>query len=849
MIPLIYAAKSGELLVEDVIAIKSITPSFNEATRELIVEYKFNLDNFIKLKIKLNEFDQPKSIYVIHENKYEPVTKETQEYLIKNRYAVIKIKYDEIVKLVNNTIKKEDVKNIYIRAYLFNTKDRSFRIDKFNLLGDDDPYIHMISNNTNLSFYSDYNYGVVLEKNISDEIYADEIFYDYYVFKNVELDYGKYDIAIMHPKAWSKYFLFRLNPFMKSIDLDNGNVTIGNGINYVFKDGLVDVDGNNYSTQAFLEDTYKYPERQFIYNAIRDKNLYTETTTTLTAIKTNKFYFLNIKDDLYYIGKLKTTTQIKDNLKPYIALELTNIRDQYNRTYPDMKVVAKINPDEIRYLLLNEQNTLIKDTVSFYINDKYQQITDLVANVEGENSLSASNNKYVFVISKQLLMEVLYKNKPNDFVRFIADDVAINRNLTFKSIDYNKKQITLNNLDKDIEVPFLTEADSEYLIGNKKSKIFYKDAVKNLFGIELVNAPMRITLDKIPFYDLKTFLLMIKQIEPYDYLISEIKEDIANGSFSLKLEYLDVTLYIVYNIAKDKLYYINRTAQKATLDISKLDGALVHIKSVNEDVLKKFITTASIKEYNIKTYGCAIGVDNNINIYPFMVYETLKGPYYIPYAKPYFNLKNNIANNSSYQQGNSLREKFRGIYVDNETEVDAISLENDGIHVSLNVHGNEVSFVIKKGKTPKTYLNKTLQFETYQDDKVIIEGNNIKITNSIIGPMVKYSILGFYDLAIDVDILNKMIDEQSFLVNGNIFFVKGDDEYLLNKDSKTINIKDFEIKQTKQKKVVVDYSFKAEFVKIIEAYDVNYIEEYYVEVSDDGYIFRDSIMFSNYISI
>ena len=819
MIPLIVFQEKDKLFKEDTITITKIKADMLLSSRTLKVIYSFNLDSVFSLLIHLNEFDQPKYVEIQPANCKGYIKVERDKtYQLRGSLATIEISANDIIAIANNSIKYDDIKNFKIRALMVNTdKDPDVYMDNFEAIVNA-PYYSFRVNNSVFVYTASKTRPHLTQDGKECELI--DVFGNYYIYK-VFFGDKEYRLAIKEPHHLGNVFLFRETELTHSMQMENGVLTLNDGSFYQFKNGEMFVNANANSMLNFLRNDFYEEYKKYVFNATRDKNLYTHITNATSFVKFHSATAYDYLNNELILSNVDAKVALNKKTTPEIQITINKINATIHiPVYNAFNIINSSGPynfSEFGYITLDDDFlTISEDLIVEELNDY----------------LTASNNRWFIGLNKNFIMKIIFEGIQNliPTIKYIADDVFIPNLRALYEINYKDKTISLKNIG-DIEKYDIDEAfENKALEGNIFSKIF--SDVPSFATIDFNICPNRLVLSHPEPDELDEVVLIIKKSEPREYELNDIVKDTFYLSASLKIEFDNDVFMFVYNFAKDKIYYINLRNETVSNDLAKLETFSVYGKldNYNEAIMKRMLSSGSVKEFLIKDKGFGVTVNKDLKIFPYIVYTNIDGSELFSG----YTLRDNIKTNVGYSVRNKeikdgfgrddfiVKEVIRGIYQYRDVEILKATIKDTAIELEISENGqNKIITIELTGSGEYGYFD---VFDKMYTEKT---NNGVYKFRNIIGPIYSNGLV-----AVDINLIKEYINNKSFSALGEIAYeLIETGEWVFNK-TKDLT----EIDRTK----LIDKPFQVSFIAIEtwlgnELYSEVVVENL-DELSEDGYL-------------
>ena len=772
MIPLMFIQKKENLLTKTTAAITKMEAHYRHLTRAIEVSFAMNLDDNFSLMLELNEFDEPHNIYIktLRKSAYTKVTPEQPVYTLESDREVVVVDYDTIIEIAHNHVSYEKIKAMDIKAKMLNpAKDPDVKMTEFTYSAEAE-VIHMFINNKRFTYTIDNKIMMPVLYEGLTKIEPSRILGNYYIY-SIELDGQDYELAIMHIASFKNHYLFKQTEKTHKLSIEKNTLTDKFNVTYTYKDGLIITNKGNKSLQQYFDVVYDEEYKQYLFNAMRDHNLYTEIALAYDLAKHHTFNAYNLTKDLRVMGKVIARAEFSKNTTPEFVLEIQDPLDQFFN-----KLDYKI---EFRFPIYNLVK-LVEDTNKNYrtidygyftVDDKLEPISTDIINIEEVDYVTASNSEWFFSVSKYYLRAIL-ENVPVyliPIIKNLSKGVSLSSLFSLREIDYTKKEVVLNNVFTEQIISFNDIYSNNSMIVSKDQQLLVED-LQQAFGIKFL-----ITPDKIAFNDIgpdkyDEVAMLIKMCEDDDYLLEDIEKDTMHFSRSMTLTISGKVFNIIYNLKRDYIYYLDMSNHTSSPDNTQMAQLNTFSKVVDEVELKRILEFLSLYEYIVKNYGFGVYIDNKLDVIPYVAYRNLLNDNYI---SGNMNLIVNNINIGYFNRNNQLqasygaspftyKEEFAGIYAGRGVTVEKIDLSGNGLTVTYTYDGDTTSTQITisdKGEYNFKDIfekNKSLPFDK-------------KIFDSSYGPI---SFNQF--IAIDMNVAKEYITNKNLALNNEtqIYFDK-----------------------------------------------------------------------------
>ena len=438
---------------------------------------------------------------------------------------------------------------------------------------------------------------------VRDTVVALPDFVDgHYNIFNLDGDNEGLSFVAIPPQDFETHYLFRETFSTRFLSIDNNGVLLASGFPFFYNNGAMSSFGSKVSMQKFLTAKKDTSNRQYLFNAARDRNLYTEISLLWPSVKHNSMTVYDLDEDILIKGTVdylmvsdKESGEIMHQAKMSRCVDFfgRKVEKEFTFTYRPMPILT--DP----YYDMNNASEYgkfhIKDMTT---EDMSPMITDASFMQSQERGyMTASNNSYVFSLNNHRLKEESRAMRSGSSTfKMISTGDAILPMYMFESIDFDTSTIVVTN-GTTREV--LSIADrAKYIMTIGDSCLGGNESFVNFAGIEFGISPRAVTATGINITNFSDYAMLCRMNEEPTYGISGVRIGTRNLSYSLSMEFMDTTITCIYNIDKDKIYYINFDKKESVDSID--DFSILFNKyftSVSELQLKKFLVNGTIAEY------------------------------------------------------------------------------------------------------------------------------------------------------------------------------------------------------------------------------------------------------------
>ncbi len=608
LIPLLYILPTDEVYTDSSGIIKSITPVFSHARHAIQIEFEYNLDEFFYLEIVLSEFDQPRemSLYGYYGSSKLKVTDDVDTYLLKGKKVAVSITKAVILDIANNAVSEA--------SFLLGT-EITLRVIKPQADVASRPKVTKLSAEDStivIGLYGEemvyrqggkkYDYLPILTclGTTTVPTYID----GHYNIFDLDGVYAGLSLVITPPHDFNSHYLFRQEPMLSACTIsENDDFLLGGYIPYSFTNGIIETHGRTVSSQEFLIYGPTEDYKTYIFNATRDKNLYSEITLLFPAVQHHSMTIYDLEDNILIKGVSSQDVIIDSGTDRVMhRLKLTDCRDFFGRD---------VNKEfEFIYYPAAITDSSWEDRVSaygagnFYVTDidvgdrDISPIDNKHIDIQKEGYISGSNNKYMFSVKKEKLKKLTQSTDytVGKFKRITSNDY-ISPRYSFKFIDFVENIIGIKNGSTLKKIPILTMMPS--VISRDESIISETKKLDNFAGISIVFPVHEVSTEGINITNFNDYLLLCRSVESVEYGVYGVKKGTENLRQSLIFTFDYTEIGMVYNFEKDKVYYINFSQKDVSDDVSNLPYSISkYIGNIDEEELKLFLRNGSMGTYD-----------------------------------------------------------------------------------------------------------------------------------------------------------------------------------------------------------------------------------------------------------
>jgi len=811
MIPLMFIQKKENLLKETTAAITKMSARYSHLRHAIEIDFRMNADMHFTLVVHLNQFDMPKDVYVktLIKSDYIKVDPSVPYYTIEGDREVVRLTYDDLIKIARNAVSYSDVENWDIKSKMLNPdKDPDVFMDLVEYDTDEEIFSFRV-NGKKISYFMD---GRLPSISVNDDeaIKPRAVIGNYYVF-DVELDGVLYSIALIHIEAFKNHYLFRQTRATHKIYLKNNLIIDGENNEMYFFNGMVNINNKNHSLQKYLSNQYNNEYKQYFFNALRDKNLYTEIANAFNILKHNSFMVYDLENDERLTGRVKATIEFNEKSIPELVIRLSNLKNQFNE--------QKEGVFEFRTIIYNLPNIVEKCNKNYrlidygyFLYDKtFIPIARSIVNIEEQGYVTASNNKHFLSLSlrflKSIMESTLVTTVPS--IKEIDEGIYTAAGINVLDVDFENRKVVVNNVFDEYELSFDEVKESDFFIVHDAR--LFSDSPDRAFGLKFNAMPQKVSFNPITPDKLNQVLLMIKKTESDEVTLDEIINSTNNLSYAMEVDIMNRQFLFVYNALRDKIYYIDLTNQDSSQDIEGVESMSAYISIDSIYKLKKALNKYCIREFMVRNRGFGVNVDKDLNVVPYVVYSSMRKPVFssiLGLEKPHLNVGYIVDNHwlkVMYKYATGIyKEVFRGIYETDAFKISSIEIIDSGLKISGLIEGGEKSFVVE--------IDNAGEYRCYN---VLEEQTSLPFDKGVRG-FETFGPIAFRDeFAIDMNIVAEYLKTKNLLINNEALVVRENETVYLIADTLTSLNRDINFNYDKTTTVAVENWFGKELYGII----------------------------------
>jgi len=575
--------------------IHEITPKYSNFRDAIQIEFRYNLDSFFHLEIRLSEFDQPESIKLYSNSSefYSDVTDIEDSYNLVSDEVVVVIEKDAILDIVNNLASYQTFyEDMTIDLKIIKPQqDRSTR----PLLSKFDNWIGGLSFDINSEKCSYYDGGINFQY---EPILGTSSFGEKRPYK-AEFNYFFYDIddfvpghslLLAPPKDFIQNYLFRGDFAISTLSLTDRGTVILNGKTMIeVNNGLVRENGVYTAFDDYIDLKKDEEYKTLLFNAAYDRNLYTEISLLIPSVRHNGMSIYDFEKNTIVRGSISQKVLI-DPATDIVShsIKMSNTRDFFSEDYPydfefsyDPKIVfnkTKIdslqNAAHIGSLYRVDKSTGHREQIPLHTGDIQKNRA---------KNITASNNK-IFVSLSRNRIETFTKDRmiQNGLPKLVSSSDSIHGIYSIESIDYTDEIITVSAGTKNEEYSF-SDPKINTILSSVGQSALLREYPLDIGGITLNMPAVGIDMDFINIETFNDATLLTRVAESPDYGIEKIVRDCNRFVHHIFIDFGMTQLLLIFNQRSDKIYYIEFSRKVVNTDSGNLDNVISRLITIDDE--------------------------------------------------------------------------------------------------------------------------------------------------------------------------------------------------------------------------------------------------------------------------
>jgi len=603
MIPLINILPTDSLYSQVSGVITKITPTYSAFRNAIQIEFKYDLNEYFYIEIELSELHQPRrvTLYGFYKEASIDVADDINEYPLVGEKVVVIMSKDTILDIVNNVATADSIETgmeIKLKAIIDKSKPEDRPIISEIDVGDngivftlDGVECSYTAGTIFTNFKPVFEYG-------SEEIELNAVDGNLAIY---HLPNG-YSFAAVFPDKISKHYIFRQNSTMKKMFIDADTInTMGATITY--RNSLVSKNGAFYTMQRYLFPQEGMEYRQYLFNAARDKNLYTEVSLLFPSIVHNFMSVYDMEENDMLIGEYSYFSRQSMVSGGYVSvIMMDNCKTLYGKSV-DKTFVFEFEPTKAIAIRNGTYNN-ISDIGNMFVVDGND--TDVLlfdeteAELYTEEFLYGANARYAVSININALKKSAKETSiHSDTASFVTHNDILPPGERFELVDYDESLVGIQNGSIRSELSF-DEARKKFIVVGD-SEIF-TDTPPTFFGGITMNAsPTRISTSDVNITNYNTIALLCRFVEDPTYGVEGVKRGTRNFAYTMSISFDIVDVMIVLNVDGDYLYVLDITNKYASKTLEGSSPAVkAVISSIDFGLVKRFLLNRSYKDYVVE---------------------------------------------------------------------------------------------------------------------------------------------------------------------------------------------------------------------------------------------------------
>jgi len=792
LIPLIHILPEDLLFTEASGIIKSISPSFNYTKNSILVEFEYNLDDTFALEVFLNSEDYP--ILVKLHSLYTSAEIDVSEdlnYLLATEKTVVKITLDWLEKLIYNTMNVDDFRagstfTLKIIQDKQEVSDRA-KMTSFQILSG---LISMTIDSKEVVYTSGtketHYIPSLTSNNVACELLRIEGMFYIFQLTNSQV------MVIAPHRAFDNHYLFLNNLFMRALKLEDNKLETRGKI-FSFKDGNILQGFSITSIQKFFEVQYKEEYKQYIFNACRDNNLYSEISCLAPSIKHHSMTVYDLKTSVLFLGKTSFSRKwVKNENKYYIEILLEGIshRSQKRETRQ-----FKLLIEPLRSLKIKSNSKNLGEFATFFRKEDenwiQEHLSDTTITLQSNGYITASNNNFVvsFKTSSLLFIRDYLRTNYSAYKTVSSRDFLLPME-SIREVNFIDNSIRKTNgtFDKKQNIEDFIQRGFH----QGESCFTDRDHFTDFAGLTFSLAPLVINMDSVNILNQDEIALLCRSVESVEYGLPRLKRDCHNFMYSMYLQYDFKEFFIILNVKQKIVYFINYSNKEVFKN--EIQGALSgFITDFNYNQLKEFFIEGGWNSisYASKNLFTILSVDNSAfeqevsvvwnyqgGIFEKMLLDNTKCS---PTQTPENTLRTSFENKEDI-----FREFAKGMYASREVSVNQITLADSKLTIVMDVDGTQENlsietkignFEFKKNLAKK--INSTSEIYTS------IEQINISSSQGIAHQYqwMQYAVCQTHlqiSFAFDMNIIENIIENATLFTNETFSILHDSEGYVIH---------------------------------------------------------------------
>jgi len=814
MIPLLYILPTDEVYTEASGIIKDMSVKYSNNRKSIQIEFQYNLDEFFFMDIYLTAADQPEAISLYTKTVSEKIYIDdlTDNYTLQGDSVAISMTKDMIISIVENTVTYDSFKNgTEIKLRIIQESRVPSERPAMSSFSRTPGGIRMTIEGEQLTYIdgdktTSYRPYVLIGGKV---IYPRSVDGHYFIFDLVGNLEGLSFVAIA-PFSILKSYIFKQQPMLENISIDNDGFVSLLGLSYGFKNGIITTSSRKMTFQKFLDGKRKDEWKKYLFNVIYDKNLYTEISLLIPTIKHNSMTVYAFGDNILAKGRTSFSVDV---------IPETGVRSL---------VISIDNPVDIYGRKIEKKYELIIDTASIFskgfpsysrniANNSFMRTTNSDGSIEydffddsgdvlSKDGYLFASNKKIFVSVKESRLYTEYKRTRGSINSFrkITDGDFMMPSFSFSSVDFEKNKLITTSGSKEITKSIDNLDD---VVASTQTRLSGLDALSDFAGVYFNIPPVEIKKSAIGIDNFGDIVLLCRTVEEPSFGVSGIRDSTDNLFYNIVFNYELDRIFFVYDIKRELFYCINFRTKEVykTTDSEKPQFIDKYFSSVDFDKLKMFLLNGGFQSNAVKlkenVYVSSKGTDSKHSL--FIGYRNV----FYENGIKFFSIINgeivNIDNNSNvivpstekssfmYKKTDSAyRYIFSGVLCNANSKITEVKIENQKFYIGFKSELGTTGHIEIDTSGGAIELKRFVSIDIETGDEMFsfMSSVDIKYSDSFdsieqVGGLLVFKSNAGDSYAIDIEFMYHAILSGSFSVN-NSFFVANEEYFaIINKQN------------------------------------------------------------------